>query len=91
MDEDGIKSDVATTIKHNLSESKFDFFDTCEPCVVNLKNWIAGRLGDTVNQLNETRENFDIIFRDSWYHVTKKYGFMITIHTQIAVGVGYII
>ena len=74
MDEDGIKSNVAPTVKHNLSESEFNFFDTHEPCVVNLKNWIAGRLGDTVNQLNETRENFDIIFRDSWYHVTKKYG-----------------
>lgn len=74
IDKNEISSNVAPTLKHNLSESEFNFFESQEPCVVGLRNWIGVKLGETINTLNGTKNNFDIWFRDSWYHVTKKYG-----------------
>ena len=74
VDKTGIFSGVYPTVKHNLSESEFDFFESEEPCVVELKNWIANKLGETINTLNGTKNNLDIWFKDSWYHVTKKNG-----------------
>ena len=37
VDKTGIFSGVSPTVKHNLSESEFDFFESEEPCVVELK------------------------------------------------------
>ena len=71
IDKNEISSNIATTVKHNLSESEFNFFESQEPCVIGLRNWIGVKLGETINTLNGTKNNFDIWFKDSWYHITK--------------------
>ena len=40
----GIESNVANDLKHNLSESNFDFFNNQEPIIIETKNYLEKRL-----------------------------------------------
>ena len=69
----GIESNVATKIKHNLEESKFDFFKRDEEVIKKSINYFAGCLKLLLNSLYKEASGYRVDFVDSWYHVGRKY------------------
>ena len=70
----GIESEVATGIKHNLVESKFDFLYGNSLIVKDTKEWIDKCLKETINTIQMEDIDYDITYNESWYHVTKTNG-----------------
>ena len=70
----GIESEVATGIKHNLVESKFDFLYGNALIVKDTKEWIDKCLKETINTIQMEDIDYDITYNESWYHVTKTNG-----------------
>ncbi|ADZ92279.1 hypothetical protein GV054_15410 [Marinomonas mediterranea] len=74
-----IDSLVAETAKHNLSESTFDFLDSEDPTVMELRRLLEEAILEVVTDLNQTfwpdgaEAESHII--ESWYHVTKSGGY----------------
>ena len=71
---EGIESNVAPNIKHNLVESKFNFLNGDAMIVKNTKNWIDGCIKQTINTIQMESVDYDITYKESWYHVTKTNG-----------------
>ncbi len=68
----GIQSNIATEIKHNLNESKFDFFRSEEYIIKQSVSYFAGCLRKLLNQLYREDSIYKVNFVDSWYHIGKK-------------------
>ena len=71
---EGIESNVAPNIKHNLVESKFNFLNGDAMIVKDTKNWIDGCIKQTINTIQMESVDYDITYKESWYHVTKTNG-----------------
>ena len=71
---EGIESNVAPNIKHNLVESKFNFLNGDAMIVKDTKNWIDGCIKQTINTIQMESIDYDITYKESWYHVTKTNG-----------------
>ena len=71
---EGIESNVAPNIKHNLVESKFNFLNGNAMIVKDTKNWIDGCIKQTINTIQMESIDYDITYKESWYHVTKTNG-----------------
>ena len=71
---EGVQSGVAESLKHNLTESKFDFFNTDEPIIYQTIEWICECLKITLNTIHGVDENYQVNFNESWYHITKTNG-----------------
>ena len=71
---EGIESNVAPNIKHNLIESKFNFLNGDALIVKDTKNWIDGCIKQTINTIQMESIDYDITYKESWYHVTKTNG-----------------
>jgi len=77
----GVDSNVGLMIKHNLKESRFDFFDTDESIIVESTRWFGNCLVETVSQYHRMLQgedsglngNYGVGFVDSWFHIGKKY------------------
>tara|TARA_B100000686_G_C16739151_1_gene945508 strand:+ start:197 stop:802 length:606 start_codon:yes stop_codon:yes gene_type:complete len=69
---DGIESNVANHIKHNLSESKFNFFNSEEEVIKKTRTYLASCLKDVLNDLIGSDNDYKIAFSDSWYHIGTK-------------------
>ena len=70
----GIESNIAPQIKQNLIESKFDFFRDETPIVRKTAQWITNVLTDTINTLQMEDVNYNFVYNESWYHITKTNG-----------------
>ena len=70
----GIESEVATGIKHNLVESKFDFLYGNALIVKDTKEWLDKCLKETINTIQMEDIDYDITYNESWYHVTTTNG-----------------
>lgn len=70
----GIESGVAEFIKHNLTESAFDFFHSDDPVIQKSLEWICECLKVTLNSIHGSEENYQIGFNESWYHITRTNG-----------------
>ena len=71
---EGIESNVAPNIKHNLIESKFNFLNDDAMIVKDTKNWIDGCIKQTINTIQMESVDYNITYKESWYHVTKTNG-----------------
>ena len=71
---EGIESNIAPNIKHNLVESKFNFLNGDAMIVKDTKNWIDGCIKQTINTIQMESVDYDITYKESWYHVTKTNG-----------------
>ena len=71
---EGIESNVAPNIKHNLVESKFNFLNGDAMIIKDTKNWIDGCIKQTINTIQMESVDYDITYKESWYHVTKTNG-----------------
>tara|TARA_B100001057_G_C22765476_1_gene917466 strand:+ start:647 stop:1264 length:618 start_codon:yes stop_codon:yes gene_type:complete len=74
QDAQGIESGVAEFVKHNLIESKFNFFHSNEPVIQKTIQWICECLKATLNAIHGSEENYQIGFNETWYHITKTNG-----------------
>tara|TARA_B100000287_G_scaffold290435_1_gene273811 strand:- start:215 stop:823 length:609 start_codon:yes stop_codon:yes gene_type:complete len=70
----GIESNCAPNIKHNLVESKFDFLYDDEPIVKEIKEWFQACLKKTINIIQMQKNDYSVTFNESWYHITKTNG-----------------
>ena len=70
----GIESNVTPLIKQNLIESKFDFFRDETPIVRKTAQWITNVLTDTINTLQMEDIDYNFVYNESWYHITKTNG-----------------
>ena len=73
LNAEGIESGVAPVIKHNLVESKFNFYKTDEPVIHDTVKWLSKCISVTVKSISGYQGNYKINFVDSWYHISKKY------------------
>ena len=71
---EGIESNVAPNIKHNLVESKFNFLNGDAMIIKDTKNWIDGCIKQTINTIQMESVDYDITYKESWFHVTKTNG-----------------
>ena len=67
-----IDSNIAEGIKHNLSESKFNFFSDDNESIKKLIEFIASRIQAAVNHIQKEKVNYQIRFNESWFHVSRK-------------------
>jgi uncharacterized protein (TIGR02466 family) len=67
-----VESNVAMHIKHNLSESKFDFFNSDNQTVIETRKYIASCLKEILNNLLNVENDYKIAFSESWYHIGNK-------------------
>ena len=74
LEQKGVESDVAPQFKHNLHESKFDFFKTDIPVMKDTVKWFTQCIAETVNFIHGRNAGYRINFNDSWYHITKTNG-----------------
>jgi len=74
QDAQGIESGVAEFIKHNLTESKFDFFHNDEPVIHETIKWICECMKATLNTIHASDQNYKIGFNETWYHITQTNG-----------------
>ena len=70
----GIESNVAPNIKHNLVESRFDFLNGDAMIVKDTREWIDSCIKKTVNTIQMENIDYDITYKESWYHITKTNG-----------------
>ncbi len=71
---EGIESNVAPLVKRNLLESKFNFFQDDTDIIKRTRLWITNCITKTVNTLQKENTLYDVIFKESWYHITKTNG-----------------
>tara|TARA_B100000965_G_scaffold248142_1_gene208442 strand:+ start:28 stop:615 length:588 start_codon:yes stop_codon:yes gene_type:complete len=64
---------IAKSIKHNLKESSFDFFNSNDIAVTTAVNYFTQCLKETVNQQMQENFNYEIAYVDSWFHIGEKY------------------
>ena len=69
----GIDSNVAIQIKHNLKESSFDFFNSDHIIIKESMNYFANCLLETIGQIQNKNLDYGVGFIDSWCHIGKKY------------------
>tara|TARA_Y100001970_G_scaffold292665_1_gene434996 strand:+ start:90 stop:695 length:606 start_codon:yes stop_codon:yes gene_type:complete len=69
---DGIESRVAEHVKHNMSESKFNLFNSNEKIIKTTRAYIASCIKDLLNNLTSRDDDYKIVFSESWYHVGGK-------------------
>ena len=71
----GVDSNVAAYAKHNLQESRFDFFNSNESIIQESMRWFGDCLVKTVSEFNNNILNgqYGVGFVDSWFHIGKKY------------------
>ena len=77
----GVDSNVGADIKHNLKESRFDFFNSNESIIQESMRWFGNSLVETVTHFdNHHREQhlvlngkYGVGFVDSWFHIGEKY------------------
>lgn len=69
----GIDSNIAGEIKHNLKESEFDFFSSNDIAVRTSVDYFTECLKQTVNQQLQENCNYEIEYVDSWFHIGEKY------------------
>ena len=71
----GVDSNVAAYAKHNLKESRFDFFNSNESIIQESMRWFGDCLVKTVSEFNNNILNgqYGVGFVDSWFHIGKKY------------------
>ncbi len=69
---DGIESRVAKHIKHNMSESKFNLFNSDEKIIKTTRAYIASCIKDLLNNLTSRDDDYKIAFSESWYHIGGK-------------------
>lgn len=67
-----ISSGVAVSIKHNLSESSFNFLNESDEVFLEARNFIAGCMKSVLNDLKNENCGYKISFFESWYHISKK-------------------
>ena len=72
MSIDGVESKVAPHIKHNISESKFDFLNSDIDVIKNTRAYFAACLKNVLNDLRDSKDDYKIAFADSWYHIGTK-------------------
>ena len=70
----GIQSNCAPDIKHNLVESKFDFLYDDEPILEDTRIWMHLCLKNTINTIQMQKDENSVTFNESWYHITKTNG-----------------
>ena len=70
----GIESNIASSIKHNLVESNFDFLYGYAMIVKDTKEWIDNCIKNTINTIQMEDIDYNITYNESWYHVTKTNG-----------------
>ena len=68
-----VESNIAPHAKHNLWESKFNFLESPDTAVMELKMWIIQACQDQINALNNS--NYRFIITESWAHVTRTGGY----------------
>ena len=73
-DSKGIESNVSPIIKQNLVESKFNFFKDETPIVKKTAQWFAECIIKTINTIQMENISYDVMFMESWYHITKTNG-----------------
>ena len=71
----GVDSNVGAYAKHNLKESRFDFFNSNESIIQESMRWFGDCLVKTVSEFNNNILNgqYGVGFVDSWFHIGKKY------------------
>jgi len=67
----GIESNVATHLKKNLTESKFDFFCHDKTIIDRTKYFIGTSLAKVLNEFHSETCQYEIKFVDSWFHIGK--------------------
>tara|TARA_Y100000114_G_C11652852_1_gene275120 strand:+ start:167 stop:754 length:588 start_codon:yes stop_codon:yes gene_type:complete len=70
----GIESNVAPNVKHNLVESKFDFLNGNAVIIKDVREWIDDCIKKTINTIQMEDVDYDINYKESWYHITKTNG-----------------
>ena len=71
----GIESNIAPLMKHNLVESDFKFLTRDHlPVIRDFNGWVYDCLKQTINQLQEEDVHYEVMIRESWYHITKTNG-----------------
>jgi uncharacterized protein (TIGR02466 family) len=68
-----IESNISVSSKHNLWESKFNFLESDDPGITELKMWIIQTCQQYINTLNN--KNYKFIIAESWAHVTREGGY----------------
>ena len=69
-----IELNIASTHKHGMWESKFDFLEnTDNHAITQLKLWIITSCEAFLAELNETYRR--VVINDSWAHVTRNGGY----------------
>lgn len=74
LNADGIESGVAKEVKHNLIESKFNFFASEQDVIQNALEWFGECFKSTLNDLYGIDSKWRIYYNESWYHITKTNG-----------------
>ena len=67
----GIESGVAHDFKHNLLESRFDLFERNNQTIRDATIYFASCIKQTVNNVNQEDIDYEISFKESWYHICK--------------------
>ena len=70
----GIESEIAKNIKHNLTESNFEFLDKDLHILNDMKAWIYECLKKTINSIQQEKVDYKTSMAGSWYHITKTNG-----------------
>jgi uncharacterized protein (TIGR02466 family) len=80
-------TNIATRIKQNMKESSLNFFSEYQSDyrITLLRGWLENRVLQYFNHLkqnfntifdNQTKEvEYSVVFKDSWYHITKDRGY----------------
>ena len=72
-------SNIATTIKHNLYESNFNFFKIDHPAIQALSAWCSKSVFEAASHANQAYwtngENYGINIHESWCHITRDGGY----------------
>ncbi len=69
-----MESNVAIEIKHNLTESNFEFLDKDLHILNDMKAWIYECLKKTINSIQQEKVDYKTSMAGSWYHITKTNG-----------------
>ena len=87
----GIESGVAEFIKHNLTESAFDFFHSDDPVIQKSLEWICECLKATLNSIHGSEENYQIGLMKAGITLHEQMVFMMYTSILTVVGVVYFI
>ena len=74
-----VASGIAETLKGNLFESRFDFFQSENPTIETLKSFCGTAVLEVAKHVNggylDEGGNFSLEFHESWFHISRKGGF----------------